>query len=137
MPQSFDSGRPINSHYRYESASMNDHEYEYGDGPGQGFTPVTKRPSGGTSKWLKYGLPSLLLLIVAGAVAGIVIHKHSSDSSTSSSGGGNGTTSGGGSGGGTSAGDLGVFYTATDAYGLPVYPTTVRSFYAWSTIVSC
>lgn len=125
MPQSFDSGRPINSHYRYESASMNDHEYEYGSGPGQGFTPVTKR-AGGTSKWLKYGLPSLLLLIVAGAVAGIVIHKHSSDSSTSSSGGSNGTSSGGG-GGGTSAGDLGVFYTATDAYGQPVYPTTVRS----------
>lgn len=116
MPQSFDSStRPINTrHYRYESASANDHEFD-------SYTPQKRNPSG-TSKWLKIGLPVAVVLIAVGVVVGVLVSRHhkSSTSSTGGSGGGNG---GGGGGGGN---NLGVFYTTTDAYGLPVYPSTVR-----------
>ena len=116
MSQSFDSGtRPINArHYRYESASAHDHEFDT-------FTPQKKQPRS-ISKWLKIGLPILVVLIAIGVVVGVVVSKHHNKSSTSS------TSSGGGGGGGGGGGsnNLGVFYTATDGYGLPVYPSTVR-----------
>lgn len=103
---------------------MNDAEY---DNHGQGFTPVTKRKSG-MSKWIKIGVPVLVVLIAVGVVVGVLVSKHDKSSTSSTSSGGNGTSSGGGGSGasGSKGGELGVFYTATDDYGLPLYPTTVR-----------
>ena len=118
MPQSFDSStRPINTrHYRYESASANDHEFET-------YNPQKRSPDR-TNKWLKIGLPVLIVLIAVGVVVGVLVSRHHDKSSTSSNGGSGG--SGGGSGGGGGSNNIGIFYTTTDAYGLPVYPSTVR-----------
>lgn len=128
---SFDSGRPINSHYRYESGT---HDGQFNTTAAQTYgydTPAQTSRKGGSSrgKWLKIGIPVLIVLIIAGVVAGVVISKHNDNNSKTSSTGGGGSgngTSGGGNGGGGSK-NLGIFFTATDAYGLPVYPTTVRT----------
>lgn len=130
MPASFDSGtRPINSHYRYESASAHDHEFNTRFDDGQAYTPASPQKSYGRSRWIKFGIPIIAVIIVAAVVGGVLASKNKSNSSTSSTGDSNSTSSGGGgSGGGKGTGNenIGVFFTATDAYGLPVYPTTVR-----------
>lgn len=131
MAHSFDSGqRPLNSHYRYESASVNDYDYEPPSNPKY----TTNKPAG-RSKWLKIGLPiGIIALIIAGVVGGILATKHKNASTSSN--GGDGSGSGGGDGGGGGGGNGGggsnnlnvKFFTATDAYGLPVYPTTVSGY---------
>lgn len=119
MSHSFDSGqRPLNSHYRYESASVNDYDYE---APAQ--PRFTTRKPAGKSKWLKIGVPvALVIAIIAGVVVAVVVTRHKNASTSSTSSGGSGSSGSGSPG----QNDLNVkFYTKTDAYGLPVYPTTV------------
>ncbi len=117
---SFDSGtRPLAAHHRYESANQNESEYDLSQNRGYAASGPVKR---GSNKWIKIGIPVVVVAVIV-VVLGIVLStRHHGHSKTS-------TPSGGGGGGGKDQ----LFYTTTDAYGLPVYPSTVRAFLKYQT----
>jgi hypothetical protein len=90
----------------------------------------------GTSKWVKIGVPLLLVVIAAGVVAGILISKNKdkdSDDKAASSGNtknGDSTSSGASagtvSGSGSSVGD-GRFFSGVDSFFNPIYPKAVSA----------
>jgi hypothetical protein len=75
-----------------------------------------------TSKWLKFGLPALVLALIAGGVvvAVILTRKKSSDSDSSSSSG-SGSSSG-------NAKNAAIFPTATNSqFSVPIYPSATNT----------
>jgi len=99
-------------------------------------TPQTAPPAKkGVSKWVKIGVPVLILLIIAGVVGGVLGSRNKSDDSSSSTSSGTkgdtnnptGTAKGGGS---TPSANIGRFAVATDSqYLIPIYPATVCLFF--------
>ncbi|KAH7067840.1 chondroitin AC/alginate lyase [Auriculariales sp. MPI-PUGE-AT-0066] len=112
--------------------------------PGQNYGAGASAPSSraaahfernkkGTSKWIKIGIPVLLLVIAAAVVAGVLVSRNknkNSDNTTSSSSGSNGSngsssganpSAGTPTGSGSSAGD-GRFFSGVDAFFNPIYP---------------
>lgn len=124
MSQSFDSSRrAFAAHHRYESANPNDSEYDLSQSRGYTATPAKRGPN----KWLKIGIPVIVVAVI-GIILGIVLstrHKSSTSNNTSTPSSTTGGNKGGGGGGNNL---LGVFFTGTDGYGLPVYPSTVRYY---------
>ena len=83
----------------------------------------TQNKKQGTSKWIKFGIP-LAILIIAGAIVGGVLGSHSSKKQNSVRG--NSNPAAASSSLASVKNDIGRFATATNTYGLPVYPTSVR-----------
>jgi flagellar basal body-associated protein FliL len=82
-----------------------------------GYLPSKKK---GMSKWIKIGVP-VLILVIAGAVVGGILGSRSNKSG----GGGNGSSPASASSAVANKDAVGVFATATDVYGQPQYPTAV------------
>ncbi|KAJ7062689.1 heparinase II/III family protein [Mycena amicta] len=76
-----------------------------------------------TSKWVKFGIPLLVLLIAGGVVAGVLVSRHhTSSSSASSSPSGSAASA---SAAVSAKNALGKFATATDSYYMmPIYVST-------------
>lgn len=106
-----------------------------------GYSPKPKKKS----KWLIIGLPILLLVIVAAVLGGVLGSRAANKNNNLAAGAANGTstTTGTAKASGTAIatdagsvaassaalnGGIARYAVATDAYLLPVYPTTVRSF---------
>ena len=90
---------------------MNDSEYDV--------SPRYAQKRTGASPWIKFGIPVLVVVVIGAVVGGVLGSRHHSNNSTSTSPSASGTA--------TQSGVVGVglFYTATDGYGLPVYPSSV------------
>ncbi|EJD45784.1 hypothetical protein AURDEDRAFT_114063 [Auricularia subglabra TFB-10046 SS5] len=83
-------------------------------------TPAPRKK--GVSKWVKIGIPVILVVIAAAVVVAIILSRKKDDNAKASGGDkDNDSTSGGSSSG--SAGAPGTFAVAFDDYYLPVYPT--------------
>lgn len=125
MSGSYDSGqRPLtNVQYQSTHNPYNSGAGFYGES--SGFLPPQKRK--GTSNWIKFGIP-ILIIIVAGAVLGGVFGSRASkkDGSTNSSLS-NPSDPAAASSAAANKNKIGVFATSTDSYGLPVYPTDVST----------
>lgn len=112
--------------HSYEDHSHDPSPYASGDGfynQSSGYYPPQQKKKG-VSNWVKIGIP-VLVLVIAGAVAGAVVAvraKNNSVSSSSSAAGGSG-----GSSGGSGAAGNGIFATATNADGWPVYPSATNA----------
>ncbi|KLO20764.1 hypothetical protein SCHPADRAFT_863609 [Schizopora paradoxa] len=111
---SFDSGRPINSHARYESVA--DKEYQA--------APVAQRK--GSKKWLVLGAIAAIIIVGAAVGLGVGLTRNKSSSDKSSSG------SSGSPGDASSAinakSSVGRFATGTDPFYLyPDYPSTTNT----------
>ena len=111
----------------------NQHQSPYGSGDpyyseSTGYiTPMPSPKKGGISKWIKFGIPALVVVIVGAVVGGVFGSRSSNDNSSASSSDSSSSSSNSGSGGGKSAQELGRFATTTNAeWQLPVYPSTVR-----------
>jgi hypothetical protein len=132
MPRSIDSGiRPL--HHRYESAQMNDSEYDLPNRYGDTYKQTAYNAKGqrsGLSPWIKFGIPVLVLVIIGGVVGAVIAtrHKDSNDSANPSQSSGSKESGKPANGNGP----VGLFFTSTDAFGLPVYPKTVRSLLPFS-----
>ncbi|KAF9508914.1 hypothetical protein BS47DRAFT_1332487 [Hydnum rufescens UP504] len=115
MSRSIDSGQRPLTHGTYQPTHMNDSEYDV--------SARSPQKRSGVSPWIKFGVPLLVIAIIGGVVGGVVASRHSKKGSSTSS------TSPSASSGATQSGIVaaGLFYTATDGYGLPVYPSTTNS----------
>ncbi|KAH7106777.1 chondroitin AC/alginate lyase [Auriculariales sp. MPI-PUGE-AT-0066] len=127
------------SQYNYEYNDSTANLQQYGSTGANSYTPNPRvaahfdNSKKGTSKWIKIGVPVLLVIIAGGVVAGILITKNKDkDDSSSASADSKGSTTGGSSssanaaagtatGSGTSVGD-GRFFSQVDAFFNPVYP---------------
>lgn len=89
-------------------------------GNDSGFYPPAKKS--GTSKWIKFGIPLAIIVIAAAVVGGIVASRHKGTAAASSSNGSSPTDP---SAAASIKNAFGRFATATDSYGLPLYPATV------------
>jgi hypothetical protein len=126
-----DSGqRPLYS--KYETSNTNANPYGSGDpyyNASTGYLPPQK-PKKGISKWIKFGVPALILVIVAVVVGAVVGTRNNNNNSKS---GGSGSSNGDPAAAESSLVDqknLGRFPTATDSeYFVPLYPSTVCSFF--------
>ncbi|KZT32797.1 hypothetical protein SISSUDRAFT_1066653 [Sistotremastrum suecicum HHB10207 ss-3] len=129
MARSFDSGQRPLTNVPYESAN---NPYNSGAGfynESSGFLPPQQRKKSGLSPWIKFGIPIVVIIIAAAVVGGVVgsrDHKSSTSSSGSSSSGPS-NPSAAASSAVNNKEAIGVFPTATDSYGLPVYPTTANT----------
>jgi hypothetical protein len=86
---------------------------------------ITPQPAKkGANKWIKIGIPVLILAIIAAVVGGIVgSHEHKSSTSGSSAAAASAAAS--------AKQELGVFATATNSfYMVPIYPSTVSRLVA-------
>lgn len=113
------------------------HPSPYGSGDpyyneSSGFiTPVARKK--GTSNWIKFGVPVLILVIIGAVVGGVVgsrSSKSSTDAATSSSSGASGSASGEAAASSAVSAKLAIgrFATATNSeYMMPIYPQTVCS----------
>lgn len=96
-----------------------------------GYITPQAAPKKGLSKWIKFGVPLLVVAIVAAVVGGVLgSRKSSSSSAASSSGGGSGSgdgaTTADPSAVATAKSDASRYATATNAYyQMPLYPSTV------------
>ncbi|KAF7320126.1 Heparinase ii iii family protein [Mycena kentingensis (nom. inval.)] len=116
------------SHYNYNqnsgygTANYTNHANESSAGfisGGQSSAPYGQKKK--TSKWLKFGLPALILVLIGGGVAAAVIltRKKSDDEASSSSG--SGSSAG-------SAKNAAILPTATNSqYMIPIYPSTTNT----------
>lgn len=93
------------------------------------YSPPKKR---GVSPWIKFGLPVLVLVVIGAVVGGVLGTRNKNKDG--SNGSGSGGSSGLGNGSPPSASEavsakeaIGVFPTTTDAYQLPVYPSTTNA----------
>ncbi len=116
---SFDSGRPINSHARYDSVPAADKEYQP--------TPGGQRR--GSRKWLVVGVIAAIIIVGAGVGLGVGLTRHNNDNKKSGSGGST-DPAGAASSAINAKSSIGRFATATDPfYLMPDYPSTVRVFF--------
>jgi hypothetical protein len=127
---SYDSGqRPLTS-VQYSQAPYQDQYYNSSNA----YLTRPPPPKKGLSKWVKFGIPLIIIVIIAavvGAIFAVRAHNNStaaaaSGASASGSGSGSGAK-GSGSGGSGGQTDIGIFPTATDSYFLPVYPSTTNA----------
>ncbi|KAG8754651.1 hypothetical protein FRC14_004868 [Serendipita sp. 396] len=127
---SYAEHRPLGD-VRYNQ--INASSSNYYDNP---YQPPARKPKS-RRKWLLIGLPILLIVVIAAIVGGVVGSRKSNNGSSSSSNGGN---SGQGSADGAHSSLLGVtgrFPIGTDAYFMPVYPsTTDTAAYGPPTVVN-
>ena len=98
--------------------------------PGYNDQPPYIPPKKKRSKWWIIAIPLLIIVIIAAVVGGVLGSRKNNNSGSSSSG------SGGSNGPGTADGahssilhQQGRFAVTTDAYFLPVYPSTVSLGY--------
>lgn len=77
----------------------------------------------GVSKWIKIGVP-VLVLVIAGAVVGGILGSRSSKSSSSAN-----SAAAAASSAVSAKNEIGIFPTATDSeFMMPIYPATVRLY---------
>jgi hypothetical protein len=88
------------------------------------------------SKWIKIGVPVVVLAIIAAVVGGVVGSRKSGNdgsSSSSSSGGGGSGSPAAASSAVSAKNEFGRFATATNSYYMvPIYPSTVRTLFTYS-----
>jgi len=96
-------------------------------------SPATAPVKKGTSPWLKFGLPLLVLVIIGAVVGGVVGSRSgggdkSASSSSSNGGGGGGGNSGDASSAVSAKSKMGRYATATNSfYEVPIYPSTTNT----------
>jgi hypothetical protein len=127
---------PYNYEFNDSTAQISSNKYNT-----EGFKATAAAPKKGTSKWIKIGIPVVLVLVAGGVVAGILISRNNKSDGDEGDGSSpsknNGTSSGTGNTGGDNAisdgtpkgsgstGGNGQFFSSVDDYFLPVYPTKV------------
>jgi len=123
MSRSYDSGqRPLtNVEYQSTNNPYNSGAGFYGES--SGFLPPPQSRKRGTSPWIKFGIP-VLIIVAAGAIVGGILgsraHKNSSSTNNTLS---NPNDPGAASAAAANKQKIGAFAVSTDSYGLPVYPT--------------
>ncbi|KDQ14441.1 hypothetical protein BOTBODRAFT_159293 [Botryobasidium botryosum FD-172 SS1] len=92
-----------------------------------GFVAAKPQTKGqGTSKWIKFGVP-LAILVVVGAVLGGVLGSRAGKKAQNNAANGNGQDPAAAASSAASIKALGRLATATDTYGLPIYPSTTNT----------
>jgi hypothetical protein len=111
--------------HSYEDHNHDPTPYASGDGfynQSSGYYPPQPKKKS-VSNWVKIGIP-VLVLVIGGAVAGAVLATRAKNNSASASSAAGGS---GGSAGGSGAPGNGIFATATNANGWPVYPSATNA----------
>ncbi|KZP04495.1 hypothetical protein FIBSPDRAFT_843895, partial [Athelia psychrophila] len=83
---------------------------------------------GGVSKWIKIGVPVLILVIVGAVLGGVLGSRHHNSNSSTSSSASASSASAAASSAASAGNALGVFATATNSeFMMPIYPSTTNT----------
>lgn len=81
-----------------------------------------QNPTKGTSKWVKIGVPLLILAIIGGVVGGVLGARHHNASAAAPG------SAAAASSAASAKKEIGIYPTATNSlYMIPIYPSTVSS----------